>query len=151
MATMKIKGAEELYRALEMMSGIEADELAKRGLHEGMKPVADAVRSNLSSVIQNGNGDLLNSLGVSPIRRNDKGGWDVKVGFAGYDGRPQKGFPKGVPNTLKARALESGTSRGQPKRPFLRKAVNAVKSAALNNMQQEIEAGLEKAFKEFKK
>lgn len=47
-------------------------------------------------------------------------GINVHIGFYGYDGKPTKKYPKGVPIPLKAMAREYGTSRGEVKRPFFR-------------------------------
>ena len=47
---------------------------------------------------------------------------NVHVGFYGYDGEPTKQYPKGKPIPLIAMAREYGTSSGESKKPFLRKA-----------------------------
>jgi len=59
---------------------------------------------------------------------------NTKIGFDGYD-------RKGVPNALKARAMESGTST-QPKRPFVRPAVNRVKKKAIEEMGKTLDIEL---------
>ncbi len=70
----------------------------------------------------------LNSLGITPIRRDSEGDWSAKIGFDGYD-------KKGVPNQLKARVMESGSSK-QKKKPFIRPAVNQVKQKATDEMER---------------
>ena len=73
-------------------------------------------------------GDLLNSFGVAPPDIDRNGNANTKIGFDGYD-------RKGVPNVVKARAMESGTSR-QKKRPFIRPAVRRMKEQCINEMRR---------------
>jgi phage protein, HK97 gp10 family len=116
------KGNEELILVLEKLSGADADKIAKKALFEGADIVTNRVRANLWGTLSGeGTGDLFKSLGISSMRKNDSG-WDVKIGFAGYD-------KHGTANQLKARILESGTTK-QPKRPFFRPAVNSTREAA---------------------
>ena len=51
---------------------------------------------------------------------------NTKIGFNGYDS-------KGVPNQLKARVMESGSSK-QAKRPFIRPALNGAREPAQEKM-----------------
>ena len=84
-------------------------------------------------------GALEASLGITPIQSDKDGFINAKVGFDGYDG-------KGVPNQLKARVMESGSSAVR-KRPFVRPAVNATKKAAVEAMQQVIDEETKKIMK----
>lgn len=112
------------------------DEIVKKALYEGAGIVADRVRSNLQSVLSgNSSGELLEALGISPMRSGG-GQANVSIGFDGYDS-------KGAPNALKARAMESGTSK-QPKRPFMRPALNATKGLAQNKILQVLEEEVNK-------
>lgn len=48
---------------------------------------------------------------------------NVFVGFSGYDEESKsEKYPKGVPIPLKAMAREYGTSKGEAKKPFLRRS-----------------------------
>lgn len=53
-------------------------------------------------------------------------GINVYIGFYGYDpdSKPTKRHPYGTPIPLIAMAREYGTSRGEQKKPFLRKSFN---------------------------
>ena len=154
MAKMAIKGLDEYMQKLSSL-GAKMPEVAKRAVRAGANPVADEIRKGLKANIQDpayvgldpaggiygvkynygkSTGDLLNSLGVTPPDIDKKGVINCKIGFSGYD-------RKGVPNALKARAMESGTSRLR-KRPFIRPAVNRAKQRALNEMQKSIDADL---------
>ena len=65
-------------------------------------------------------------LGIAKMR-NDNGFWNVKIGFDGYNNVKTKTWPKGQPNMMVARSIESGTSWMQ-KQPFMRKAEQSSKA-----------------------
>lgn len=120
-----------------------SDSTCKKAVSEGAMILADEVRKRLNAVLAKDEknrqkrhrkltGQLQDSLGVTDVKKDRNGTWNSKVGFDGYDN-------DGRPLPLIARALESGTSRGQPKRPFLRPAVNAVKTRVQETMQKVIE------------
>lgn len=73
----------------------------------------------------------MRALGIAPPAVDARGNTNTKVGFEGYD-------KKGVPNALKARAMESGTSKLR-KRPFVRPAVNSTKKKAVEEMGKTLE------------
>lgn len=136
MAKMTIKGFDEYADKLSKL-GSAAPEIAKRAVRAGINPLADEVRKGLEKNLQNSKystGDLLDSLGVTPVSVDKNGVYNAKVGFSGYD-------RKGVPNALKARAMESGTST-QPKKPFMRPAVSRAKKRVLEEMEKSIDADL---------
>lgn len=114
-------------------------DIVGKAIYQAADIVTDKVRANLERVTGPlATGDLAESLGITPM--DNKGGYyNVKVGFDGYD-------RKGVPNQLKARVLESGTSK-QTKRPFVRPAVRATKAAAEAKMNQVIDEEIEKRMK----
>ena len=160
MAKMTINGFDELELELSQL-GAKSTEIGKRAVRRGAGILADEIRKNLEANIQDpspvgkhsgdnvfavkGNygkstGDLLDSLGVSPADVDKNGIINSKVGFSGYD-------RKGVPNALKARAMESGTSTLR-KRPFIRPAVNAVKGKVEQAMENIIDGEQKKIVKE---
>ena len=66
---------------------------------------------------------LLKGLKITKVYETPSDdGINVHVGFYGYDGEPTKQYPKGTPIPLIAMAREYGTSRGEKKVPFFRKA-----------------------------
>jgi len=136
MAKMTIQGFDEYIDKLSKL-GPKMPEVAKRAVQAGVNPLADEVRKQLEKNLQGSKystGDLLNSLGVTPVGVDKNGVYNAKVGFSGYD-------RKGVPNALKARAMESGTST-QPKKPFMRPAVNRAKKKVLEEMGRSIDMDL---------
>lgn len=141
MAKITIKGSKELIAKLDRV-GKNTTEVAKKVVYAGAGVVADAVRKNLKSNLtgsEYSTGDLLESLGITPIEVHPNGDVDAKIGFDGYD-------RKGVANRLKARAMESGTST-QKKRPFFRPAVRKTREQAQAKMEAVAEKELEKLMK----
>jgi len=136
MATISFKDGSEYALKLSRL-GSGSDVVAKKAIYKGAKVVADKIRANLEAVVSaDATGELAASLGVTPMKQDSDGNWNVKIGFDGYD-------KSGVPNQLKARVLESGSSK-QPKRPFVRPAVNSTKAKALDEMKKTIDEETQK-------
>jgi len=134
MARMTIRGLDEYAMKLSKL-GADAPKIAKKVVMAGANPVADEIRKNLEKNLSGSKystGDLLDSFGIAPPGVDRQGNTNTKIGFEGYD-------RKGVPNTLKARAMESGTST-QPKRPFIRPAVNRMKKKAIDEMGKTLDS-----------
>lgn len=161
MAIMTFKAGEEYAMKLSRLADYTG-RIEKRAIYEAAGMVADKVKSNLKENIDDpafagigstgssgdnqwgikknlSTGDLIESLGITEITRDIEGNWNAKVGFDGYD-------RKGVPNQLKARAMESGTSTLR-KRPFVRPAVKTVKPKAIAKMNEIIEEEIAKITK----
>lgn len=128
LARMTVSGLKEFEIKISKL-GADADRIAKKVVMAGANPVADEIRKNLERNLQNSRystGDLLDSFGIAPPGVDKKGRTNTHIGFEGYD-------RKGVPNALKARAMESGTST-QPKKPFVRPAVDKMRKVAIQEM-----------------
>ena len=128
MAKMTIKGTDQLELQLSKLGNMST-KIAKDVVMAGAQPVADEIRVGLTRNLQgseHSKGDLLDSLGVAPPDIDRSGNVNTKVGFHGYD-------RNGVANQLKARVMESGSSK-QQKKPFVRPAVNRAKPTALKEM-----------------
>lgn len=70
----------------------------------------------------------------------DKNGFVyTQIVFPGYDS-------KGTPNPIKARVLESGSSK-QPKRPFIRPAIQACEAQVVETMRTTLDTAIEAAMK----
>jgi phage protein, HK97 gp10 family len=155
---MAVKGLDEYARKLDRL-GAQAPQIAKKAVYAGANVLANKVRENLEGNLQDlsyvgkqstggritrllkrnrPTGDLLASFGIAPISADDRGNTNTKIGFEGYDHR-------GIPNALKARAMESGTSELR-KRPFVRPAVNAVKGRAQQEMSSVIDEEISKIY-----
>lgn len=122
MARMTFKAGDEYAHKLSALAS-GSDAIAKRAIYEAAGFVTDNIRARLEAVVSaDATGDLSDSLGITPITQDRQGNWNVKIGFDGYD-------RNGVPNQLKARVLESGSSHVLP-RPFVQPAVRASRRQA---------------------
>lgn len=115
------------------------DEILPKVLEAGAEVVESKVRSNLSAAIgkntklpSRSTGQLLSSLGTSPVLQDKNGDFNVKVGFS----EPRS---DGDSNAKIATILEYGKS-GQPAKPFLKPAKSASKNAAIEAMKAKLES-----------
>ena len=156
MARLEIRGFDELELQLSKLAD---PELAKDVVMAGAQPVADEIRKSIEAlpedkfrylnkgevftgVPKQQKQDLLDSLGITPPDIDFNGNTNTKIGFDGYGKLPTKKYPKGVPNQLLARAIESGSSV-RKKTPFIRKAVNKSKKLAEAEMQKKLDEHIE--------
>lgn len=136
LARMTFSAGEEFALALSHLAA-QSEEISKKAIFEGAKVIADKIKSNLEGVLSpEATGELVASFGVTPIIKDKDGNWNAKTGFDGYGS-------DGVANQLKARVLESGSSK-QPKRPFVRPAVNATKKQVVAKMGEVIDQEIQK-------
>jgi HK97 gp10 family phage protein len=135
-ARMKFKAGDDYALKLSRLA-TGSDEIAKKAIYAAADIVTDRIRSEMDKKLSGeSTGDMAASLGIAPIKRDSDSNWNTKIGFDGYD-------RNGVPNQLKARVLESGSSK-QPKRPFVRPAVNATKKQAQAKMGEVIDEEIKK-------
>ncbi len=88
----------------------------------GAEVVYKKVVSNIGKVFARTE-TLLKGLKITKVYNTPTDdGINVHIGFYGYDGEPTKQYPKGKPIPLIAMAREYGTSKGEQKKPFFRKA-----------------------------
>jgi HK97 gp10 family phage protein len=134
---------------IEQLTNLEftAHDAIGRAIYMGADVVADAIRANIqklpATVVTNVQRQgLLGSLGIASMRQ-DGGEFNVKIGFDGYNAHVTKKYPKGHPNSMIARAIESGTSFS-PKHPFVDPAVRATKDKAEKAMAEELNKELQK-------
>ena len=111
----------------------KTDSAIPKALEAGGKVVFERMQANLRSAIGRGTkvksrstGKLLAALGVSPVKVNDEGNYDVKVGFA--EGRGN------VSNAMLANLLEYGKS-GQPPKPFLKQTKSSSQKPCVEAME----------------
>ena len=142
MARAEVKLPEELLTKLSRL-GQDTDAVAEKVLQAGGKIVLDKVRDNLESVIgsdtkrkSRSTGDLLSSLGLSPVLVNRNGNHDIKIGFS----EPRS---DGESNAKLANILEYGKS-GQPPKPFLQPARSASKKECMRVMEEALKEEIEK-------
>ena len=125
---------------LDKLAQIERDEarIADRVLNAGAEVVVEKVRQNLIGTVgrdtaypSRATGELVSALGVTTVRVNRNGDYDIKIGFA----EPRR---DGDSNAKIANVLEYG-KHGQPPKPFLKPAKTASKSACMDAMKRALE------------
>lgn len=147
------KYIDQLYKLRD-----DAPAMVDEAINLGAGLVADQVRSGLNSIPTDDRGyvppgerrrglrkvqlnGLQDSLGVAPIR--DDGSFrNRKIGFDGYNKLISKRWPKGQPNNMVARSIESGTSF-LTKTGFMSKAIRAAKAPCETAMRVFIESRLD--------
>lgn len=149
-ATLAEKEAEICGETIYEMAGIVADKIKSNieGLHaisdaEGLKRYKQGKKAQLTYSEKKG---LIESFGISPLQ-NEGGFRNVKLGFDGYNNVQTKKYPKGQPNVLIARSVESGTSV-RDKQPFVRPAIRSSKAACLKKAQETFDNELKTIMKE---
>ena len=111
----------------------KTDAAIPKALEAGGKVVYEKMQANLHAAIGRGTkyksrstGKLLTALGVSPVKVNDGGNYDVKVGFS--EGRGDAN------NAMLANLLEYG-KHGQPPKPFLKRTKSSSQAPCIAAMQ----------------
>ena len=143
MPSLKFEGIDDYIATLEKLSG-DAGQYIGRAVYVGAGVVADRVRESIQALpIENKHGSpsnlltgvtraqkqgLLDGFGISRMKV-DGDFYNVKLGFNGYNSVKTKKYPKGQPNALIARSVNSGTSIRR-KTGFVDKAVKAAKAEA---------------------
>ena len=116
--------------------GDKYDGVTKAVLKEGVTPLYDIAKVNLSASIRKGTGDLLKSLCTTKPFQDKNNDWSIKIGCAGVD-------RKGVSNAMKAAVLEYGKSN-QPAKPWLKPSVSKAKKACINKIQEVLDLEVSK-------
>ncbi len=104
----------ELIGSLKSLSN-NANEMMEEMTHAGAVVVFNNIKSNMKKSFKTTE-SLEKGLKITKAyKTKDDDAINTKVGFYGYD-------DKGVPIPLKALAREYGTSKGEKKKPFMRKS-----------------------------
>ena len=167
MAKISFRNLEAYELQLSRLAA-HSETIAEKAIYAGAAIVTDAIRANIEAIpavsdkagliayqkkepaplTETAKQGLLEGLGITPMQ-DDNGYYNVKIGFDGpggehgYNDLKTKTYPKGQPNVMIARSLESGSSIAQ-KRPFVRPAVNAVKVQAEARMAEIIDQEIQK-------
>ena len=142
MAKVDVKMPEDFLMKLSRL-GSNMDSIAETVLEAGGEVALKKVQGNLSAVVgsqtkhpSQSTGELVGSLGLSPVKVDGSGNHDIKVGFA----EPRS---DGKSNAMIANILEYG-KHGQPPKPFLKPAKSACRKECMETMKQTLEAEVEK-------
>ena len=165
MAKMTIKGVDDYALKLSKL-GNQIPVVAGKAIYGAANIVADGIKANISTlpevddkynilaykrnqksrISRTQKEGLKASFGISKMQKDEGGYYNVKLGFNGYNQVKTKKYPKGQPNQLIARVVESGSSYMNAV-PFVRPAVNNSRKSALSKMQQVIDEETEKIMK----
>ena len=142
MAKADFKLPDEFLTKLSRL-GKDMDSVAEKVLETGGEMVLDKVLGNLEAVIgsstkyeSRSTGELMQSLGLSPVKLNREGNHDIKIGFS----EPRS---DGGSNAKLANILEYG-KHGQPAKPFLKPAKTASRAACIRKMEEVLEEEVKK-------
>lgn len=138
--------------------GDESREYIGTAVYTGAGVVADAMRREIAALPVGNkfakNGEKINTItsvqkkglldgfGISKIRL-DGNFYNVKLGFAGYNGQHTDKYPNGVPNSVVARSVASGTYFRE-KNDFVGRAVRSAKNKSISLMGEKIEEAVNK-------
>ena len=162
LAIVQFKKGDEYIARIEKMARESREKILGPAIYDAANVVTDAVREKLSTVptderwvpygtVKAGPRKvelvaLENSLGIAKLQDNN-GFLNVKVGFDGYNGLQTKTWPQGQPNSMVARAIQSGTS-WMSKQPFMRKAEQASKAPCEAVMSEVVDREIAKIMKQ---
>lgn len=142
MAKVDIKMPDEFLEKLSRL-GSNFDTIAESVLEAGGDVVLEKTQATLSAAVGSGTkyksrstGELESALGLSPVKMDKNGNYNIKLGFA----EPHSG---GVSNAMLANFLEYG-KHGQPAKPFLKPAKSTSKTACKTAMEKKFEEEVKK-------
>ena len=133
MAKAYVKLPEDFLQKLSKL-GNKTDEICEKMLKAGGEVVLSKAKSNLSSVVGSGTkyksrstGELEEALGLSEVRLDRNGNYNIKIGFA-------ESRKDGSSNAKLANIIEYGKS-GQVAKPFMKPAKSASKTQCIEVMK----------------
>lgn len=142
MAKADIKFPDTFLEQLSRL-GSQFDSVAESVLEAGGEVVLEKAQRNLAAVVGTGTkydsrstGELVDSLGLSPVKLNKSGNHDIKVGFS----EPRS---DGGSNAKIANILEYG-KHGQAPKPFMKPARTSSKAECIQVMKDTLEAEVKK-------
>lgn len=142
MAKCKIEMPEEFLIKISKLSE-DMDIIAEKVLKEGGEIVLKKVKNNLNLVIgketkykSRSTGELISSLGLTPVKIDNEGNYNIKIGFS-------ENRNDGEINAKIANVIEYG-KHGQEAKPFLKTAKNASKTECISVMQRKFEEEVSK-------
>ncbi|WP_373486091.1 HK97 gp10 family phage protein [Acetobacterium malicum] len=141
MAKITIKMPDDFLLKVSQLAE-KSDEIIPKVLEAGGEVVLEKVKSNLSAVIgsetklkNRSSGELEVALGVSPVKKDSYGNYNLKIGFS----EPRSG---GESNAKIANILEYGKS-GQLPKPFLKPAKSKSRKACIEAMKNKLESEID--------
>ena len=159
MAQIKFIGIDDYFAQLNKL-GTKATGLCKRALYDGAAVIANSVRAEVNALptsdrdAKNGESQpilsyekdgLVEGLGIAKMK-DEHGVIYTRIDFDGYNRLKSKKYPSGHPNSMIARAINSGTSKRR-KNPFMTRGVNKGRAQAQAAMSARMDADIEEIMK----
>ena len=159
MAQIEFIGIDDYFKRLDEL-GKYSIGLCKRALYDGAAVIADAVRSEVNAlptsdrdakkgdpqpVLEYEKDGLNEGLGVAKMK-DDNGVIYTRIDFDGYNRLKSSKYPSGHPNSMVARAINSGTSK-RKKNPFMSRAIRKGRAKAQAAMAARMDADIEEIMK----
>lgn len=159
MAKIEFIGIDDYFKRLDEL-GKYSIGMCKRALYDGAAVVADAVRAEVNAlptsdrdakkgdpqpILEYEKQGLQEGLGVAKMK-DEHGVIYTRIDFDGYNRLKSKKYPNGHPNSMVARAINSGTSK-RKKNPFMTRAVNKGRAKAQAAMAARMDADIEEIMK----
>ena len=156
MASFESQGLDDFIN-LAIFTDRQINSVIGRSIHPGARLMANAVKKAMKDIpVDDGSHhhgkrrgistiqkeDLDKSFGIAKIRKT-RHGWDVKLGFDGYNRIVTKKYPKGQPNAMIARSINSGTSFMRSY-PFMDMTVEANEEATVQKISDQFDKELDK-------
>lgn len=161
MARFEFSGIDNYISRLNKLQQSTKGGVVGKTVYAGAAVVADSVRRAIQALpVGDGRaqGDglvdtvtlpqkagLLDGFGISRMK-DDDGFVNVKLGFDGYNSTRTEKYPRGQPNALIARSVNSGTTF-RKKTKFVDKAVNSARKSAETAMDAACSREIEKIMK----
>lgn len=138
--SIEFDGVDAYIQQIKKMEA-STEGIVKAGIYDGAAIAVDAIKESIRQTVSpEATGDLENSVGLSKMSNRD-GYIFTKIGYDGYD-------RKGVPNVVKARVLENGTSDKSHKATrFTSKALKKCKGAVETQIEVTINDRIKKIMK----
>lgn len=162
MATIQFKKMDEYLFKISKLEAELKDQVLGEAIYGAAGIVADEIRKSLERVpTDEGYGTesapargpkkaqkkgLYESLGITSMQDDGTGFLNVKIGFDGYNDIATKRWPRGQPNQMVARSVESGTTWMQ-KNDFVRRAVASSRKRAIEFMKKTVDKSIQKIMK----
>lgn len=161
MARFEFAGIDNYISQLNKLQQSTKGGVVGKTVYAGAAVVADSVRRAIQALpvgdgrAQSGGlvdtvtlpqkAGLLDGFGISRMK-DDDGFVNVKLGFDGYNSTRTEKYPRGQPNALIARSVNSGTTF-RKKTKFVDKAVNSARKSAETAMDAACSREIEKIMK----
>ena len=159
MAQIEFIGIDDYFKRLNEL-GKYSIGLCKRALYDGAAVIANSVRAEVNAlptsdrdakkgesqpILSYEKDGLVEGLGIAKMK-DEHGVIYTRIDFDGYNRLKSKKYPSGHPNSMIARAINSGTSK-RKKNPFMSRAVAKAKAKAESAMSARMDADINEIMK----